>query len=636
MRRKFCRFSAFAALLLLLAGCGHEISVTRVGESDRIRYGSTATGSGLAQSSANLLANLLLTEKYEEEPEELVQQLQKLFRDEPRPEHLAAMADITLNLGLRFASDPDRAVRYFLASALYGHAYLRLLDRPGEQPYSEERVGVMRIYNAAAAELFSYLRRNSLIRNSGYQLTTAGGQRVIFQAPEFRLPLSPESYSDFLLCADYRPENLTHVSRRFGLGAPLICRVKPHLDEVRFTENQTLPATLVIRFAPKGEELREVSGQLVFLDTRNTEEVEIGRNRIPLELDFSTPLAYMAHDPLPFGYLEYMLNPDKTIRMQGLYMFEPYSDDRIPVVLVHGLMSNARTWMQMINTLQNDPDLRKHYQFWGFSYSSGSPVLYSAQLLREDLLAEAERLRATGRPEKMFNRMVLIGHSMGGLLSKTLIMDAENRLIEPLLGDNYRELLASLTEEQRDFVTRMMDFKTLPFVRRVVFIAVPHRGSAMATGAIGRLGASLIELPQSLVQRGEGVIGNLMRHGWLQPDDSKFQTGIDNLDPGNRTLQLLESIPFHPGIPYHSVIGNRKQAGIPGGSDGIVPYSSSHLEGAASELVVKSDHSAQQNPLAIREIRRILLEHLRQYPDMKVSTPELPDEIIGGAKENAD
>ena len=88
-------------------------------------------------------------------------------------------------------------------------------------------------------------------------------------------------------------------------------------------------------------------------------------------------------------------------------------------------------------------------------------------------------------------------------------------------------------------------------------------------------------------------------------------------------------------MPYHSVIGNRKEAGIPGGSDGSVPYASSHLDGAVSELVVKSDHSAQQNPLAIREIRRILLEHLRQYPDIQVAMPELPEELGEGAAEHA-
>ena len=63
-------------------------------------------------------------------------------------------------------------------------------------------------------------------------------------------------------------------------------------------------------------------------------------------------------------------------------------------------------------------------------------------------------------------------------------------------------------------------------------------------------------------------------------------------------------------MPYHSIIGNNKEGGTPGGTDGIVPYSSSHLDGARSELIVHSGHSAQKNPLAIQEVRRILLLHL--------------------------
>ena len=163
-----------AAALLLSAGCSHEISVTRVGSRDRLGYGSVSTGNGLNQNTANLLANLLLSEQYEENPEGLLLQLQKLFRNEPRPEHLAAMADVALNLGLRFASDPDRAVGYHLAAALYSHTYLQLLDRPGEQPYSEERVGVMRIYNAATGEVFLFLRQRNLLHHKGYRLTAAG------------------------------------------------------------------------------------------------------------------------------------------------------------------------------------------------------------------------------------------------------------------------------------------------------------------------------------------------------------------------------------------------------------------------------------------------------------------------------
>ena len=170
----------------------------------------------------------------------------------------------------------------------------------------------------------------------------------------------------------------------------------------------------------------------------------------------------------------------------------------------------------------------------------------------------------------------------------------------------------------------MLRFEALPFVRRVVFICVPHRGSEMAHSWIGRFGASLIQLPASLVMRGEGLIGMLIRDGKLMPDDSRRLTGIDNLDPGNKTLQVLETIPFVEGVPFHSIIGNVREAEIPGGSDGVVPYSSSHLDGAASELVVRSGHSAQQNPLAIQELRRILLLHLRQYPALKVEVPEFP------------
>ena len=127
--------------------------------------------------------------------------------------------------------------------------------------------------------------------------------------------------------------------------------------------------------------------------------------------------------------------------------------------------------------------------------------------------------------------------------------------------------------------------------------------------------------------RGDGIIKTLMNQGVFMPHDAKFATGIDNLDPNNGTLKLLSSLPFAPGVVYHSIIGNREEDGVPGGSDGVVPYLSSHLDGAASELVVKSGHSVQVNPLAIQELRRILIEHLRQFPELKVELPKFPGKV---------
>ena len=619
--------AAWFAVLLFLAGCAGEIGVVRVGADGRTEYGNAVTSKGISQNTNNLLGNFLLEEAYEKRPFELIGALEKLFREEPRPEYLTSLADCALNIGLR-ESDQDVAVRFFLSSALYSYSYLALLDQPDLKPYNAERLAMMRTYNLAISELFDYLNKRGLELKSAFSLNAAGGQRITFLPPRFELPLPSGEFAEFLLCADYRTKNLTHMSRSFGIGAPLICRLTKEAIEAagtrrtRFAEQQTLPGTLMIDFDKRD---KAVSAQLVFLDPRSDETAQVRNYKLPLEMDFSTPLAYMVRNPLPFDYLTYMLRPGKTRKMQGLYMFEPYRSDRIPVVFVHGLMSNVRTWMQMINTLESDPVLRKYYQFWGFTYSSGNPVLFSALDLRNSLLDEEKKLVDSGQSTKMFSRMVIVGHSMGGLVAKAMVLNPGQDLIRPICGDKTDEILAQLTPDERKTVLDAFCFKPLPFAKRVVYMATPHRGSGYAQSWIGRLGSNLIELPVGLVTRGDGIIKTLMNNGILLPNDSKLATGIDNLDPNNQTLRVLNEVPYAPGVVYHSIIGNQREGGVPGGSDGIVPYLSSHLDGAASELVVKSGHSVQLNPLAIQELRRILLEHLQQFPDLKVNMPKLPD-----------
>ncbi|MDR0932025.1 MAG: hypothetical protein LBM70_03285 [Victivallales bacterium] len=624
--------------LLGVLGCSSEITVTQVGAAGRIDYGESISPEKIAQSTHNLLGNFFLEEDFEKHPDELIVKLENLFRNEPQPSYLAALADCSLNIGLRFGrSDPDTAVRYFLSAGLYSYGYLAALDRPDLLPYNAERLLMMRIYNLATSEIFGYLHKRGLHLKSSFTLSAAGNQRVNFLPPQYELPLSPENFADFLLCADFRTENLTHISRSFGIGAPLICELTDaaikgkNKNLNRFAQQQTLPGTLMIKFnlLEKGK----LDAQFLFLDSRNNDSVPLGKFTLPIEQDFSTPLAYMVRNPLPFDYLTYMLQPEETRQMQGLYMFEPFREDRIPVVLVHGLLSNIRTWMQLINTLQSDPVLRKHYQFWGFTYSSGNPVLLSAKMLRDDLTDEEGKLKQSGVSTTMFSRMVLVGHSMGGLVSELTVKSSGDRLIEPLFGHDYQKILNTLEPEQKNFVEKMMHFEPLPFVKRLVFLAVPHRGSEMAQSWIARLGSYFVKLPIALVTQGEGVIKSLMDRGVFMPNDTKFATGIDNLDPGNRMLNILNTIPFAPGVVYHSIIGNRREDGVPGGSDGVVPYLSSHLDGAASELVVKSGHSVQVNPLAIQELRRILIEHLRQFPELKVELPEFPDKV-GNAKTN--
>ena len=76
-------------------------------------------------------------------------------------------------------------------------------------------------------------------------------------------------------------------------------------------------------------------------------------------------------------------------------------------------------------------------------------------------------------------------------------------------------------------------------------------------------------------------------------------------------MALTSNLMPHAGIPYHSIVGNKTRSNAPDEmADGIVPYSSSHLAGAASETVISGSHSIHETPEAILELRRILRGHL--------------------------
>ena len=75
----------------------------------------------------------------------------------------------------------------------------------------------------------------------------------------------------------------------------------------------------------------------------------------------------------------------------------------------------------------------------------------------------------------------------------------------------------------------------------------------------------------------------------------------------------MNTIPITPGVPYNTIIGDRGRGDSPNSSDGVVPYWSSHMNGAESEDIVPSGHGAHQNPQAIAEVLRILKTNARQY-----------------------
>ena len=290
----------------------------------------------------------------------------------------------------------------------------------------------------------------------------------------------------------------------------------------------------------------------------------------------------------------------------GLSLLQPYRRGRVPVVFVHGLWSSPWSWSPMVEALEADPALRDRYQFWVFGYSTGDPILYSAWLLRRDL-DEARRRFDPDGTDAAFDRTVVVGHSMGGLLAKMMVQDSGPRLWR-LVSDRPFEELAG-DPEDRDLFRRALFFKPRPEVRRVVLIATPHRGSRVDRGRLERLGARLVRLQEPL----RAAFGRLMdRNGpvfFKERLRAGLPTSIDELEWGSPVLTGLSELGLAAGVTAHSVLADRRDPPRAGGSDGLVPYDSAHLDGVASEVLVSSGHRCQGHPAVIREVRRILTEH---------------------------
>jgi pimeloyl-ACP methyl ester carboxylesterase len=382
-----------------------------------------------------------------------------------------------------------------------------------------------------------------------------------------------------------------------GVGAPLVAVGRG--ENAQFRQQYQLrrvyaPVTAVTKFHGRRAELE-------FVDPFMTDRVALDGHTVPLTVDLSAATAMLiAHErPERLGFSR-VIRPEayaETARLSQLQQFDPA---RTPVIFVHGLQETPAGWTTMINSLHEDAWIRKHYQFWVFSYPSGYPYPYSATLLRRDL----DGIKRTFPAHK---RIVLIGHSMGGMICRLMITDAGDKIWRDIFGTSPQQ--TPLSGEGRDLLENSIVFNHRPEVKRVIFISTPHRGSAIASGWIGRIGSSLVRTPRAFA-----TIYASMRP-LEKPDPAATHLGrmpnsVDTLAPNDRFVRSVNKLPITPGIPYHSIMGDRGRGDTPNSSDGVVPYWSSHLDGAQSELIVHSDHGAQFNPDAIREVERIL----KAYP----------------------
>ena len=607
------RWAAFSVLLLLVSACATPIGVVR-GTTQEIHYGLTANVLSAGEQSnwsSQVLQRNNLFERFKADPEAALSELRKILAHPSSEERVQDRLFALSELSFLYAEGSGRTEHY-LAAAVYAYAFL--FPEKGNQPDSlDPRVRL-------AADLY----------NLGWTkgLASPDGEEVILKAGTLSLPFGDLAlttrpndflwggyrFKRFIAVGEFEVRGLLNRYRQAGIGAPLAAEVEPteagpaEAARKRIPPRIKVPVTAFIRIAEprRGVFEGKLNAQVELYAADVASAVSLAGRDVPLELEPTAAIALQLEGaPVwDFELAGFRFADQQQIFGDGLIMLHPYRPGRIPVVLVHGTASSPARWADMINELTNDPSLRGRYQFWLFQYNTGQPILYSAMLLRRALQAVIKDVDPSGT-DAALRRMVIIGHSQGGLLTKLTAVTSENRFWENWTSEPFEQ--SEMPDETKALMREAMFFEPVPFVKRVVFIATPHRGSFRASGFVLNLIRRIVTLPGTLVSQFQDL---LTKPAFAAIGMSQLPTSVDNMSPGHPFIRTLADLPIDPGITAHSIIAVLGDGPITGKTDGVVAYESAHIDGVESEQVVRSGHSTQGHPETIEEVRRILREHI--------------------------
>lgn len=570
---------------------------------------SALDGNRLSDASREILAVFDLRARYDEDPRAALRELHARALQEPGRPLLFALAEGSYLLGRR---TQDREA--YLAAAVYAYLYLLGDEAPEPlNPYDRRFRWAKDLYNDG-------LLRALLDRKARFELVEGPhalptGRLAVRLDP--RALWTPDAYQ--LEPADLlRIQGLRLHLRDSGLGVPLVAsRRQPSAPgEHAYQGLQRLPVTAFLRLEGGLEQLAGgLAARLELHSGYDDEHVVVGAHEVPLETDRSAALARSLDDTSVWRFsVAGLFGGDRADTSNRLILVQPYERGRVPIVFVHGTASSPAYWAELFNTLWSDPELRRSTQMWFFQYATGNPILYSAAELRDALRATTAELDPAGTDEAL-GRMVLIGHSQGGLLARMMVSHGDTAWLEEFTGHRLEEL--GLEPDQEALLRRCLEFEPVPGVSRVVFVSTPHRGSFLSTRWYSRLLTRLISFPGDVVNLGRSLLQrSALLPAGLVPEDF---TSITGMAPDSALIRRLERTPIAPGVKVHSIISigaadPRDPRAVAKSDDGVVAYSSAHLEGADSEDLVPASHSCQSHPLTIQAIRRILHEHLAGGP----------------------
>ena len=569
------------------------------------------------------------------------------LNDEQR---LSALSEVWLQVALAAdkggtaaePSSPDTAIEAWLETARHAYAYLFFTARkPRDRAFEDRQTQVRDYYNYAVQQAITGLYRTYQRTGAGSasqaptdgappQVPQVGNWRIGTDVTALRLPANSALPDELIPAASLTFSGLRNTYRRDGFGAELVAAAsKRTYDEsqqpsVPYRETPFPAVTALLLFDGNSLEeiLRTRSLRIAAYDPYRTATVQLAGQEVPLAANFTSGYGlWLARSDFALQALRSLFGSAEGLTEPRIYLMQPYDPERRTIVMLHGLASSPEAWINVANEVLGDETLRRRYQVWQVYYPTNAPLPLNNQAIRQALEQTLAHFDPSGKAVAS-NNLTLIGHSMGGVLSRLMVSSSEDKLWDALLSSY--PMQGAQQQRMEAKLAPYLRFEPLPQVSDAIFIAAPHRGTPFANNRVSRWVANLVTLPVTMLGQLNDISRELIRIAPARQDLGAFRipNSIDNLSDRDPFVRLSSGLPMNPRVRFHSIIGND----TPGlaqalSSDGIVPYESAHLDGAASELVIASPHSVQENPLAILEIRRILREQLAPVPAPSRAAP---------------
>lgn len=649
----------FAAFLLLgSSGCA-MVTVKQVKSSDSlVNKRADVLNTGKLSPAARETLSAAGLDESQCEKDFLVCRSTLLMTDDLNVEQrLSALSELWVKAALAMtpkktaAGDPpmsDAALDAWLEAARYAYAYLFYSGRsPSDRAFEDRQTQVRDYYNYAAEKaavvLFVRARAAALAGEDYTKPLTVGSWSLASNYQQLNLKSIP---AQLVPAGTVSFVGLRSTYRRDGFGAELVMVMDPpklvapviapegpkaeapqededdarrgrrhrHDDSVpEFSEMSSINVTALLRF--EGSNLDDVMRtRRVELDAYSpeaTERITLHGEQVPLAGNFTAAYGlWLAQSGFARQSLRTLFGMSEGIGEPHIYLMQPWDPNRRIIFMLHGLASSPEAWVNVANELMRDDEIRQDFQVWQFYYPTNMPIAMSHDAMRHTLSEVLKHFDPSGKAQASHD-MVLVGHSMGGVIARLMISSSGDHLVDTLLET------AQMTPAQRELLRTkgapVLTFLPEPEVSRVVFIATPHRGTDVAGTRLGRWIGRLVRLPLTVLED----VATIANDGQIDRNDGKHgyqMNSIQNLDKDDPFVRAVADLPMSPKVHYHSIIARAKADGpLEKTDDGLVPYWSSHLPHADSEKVIVSGHSVQEATPAIVELRRILHEDMQQH-----------------------